>query len=402
MISLEQALEQIFASAKPLGTEIISISDAANRVLAKPLKAKLNQPPFDVSAMDGYGVRANDIKPDVSLKEIGMSQAGAGFAGEIKQGECIRIFTGAPTPKGVDAIVMQEDIQENIKANGKNIIFSKSVKSGQHLRKMGQDFSKGQVLLDIGTILNPASISLCAASNNAKVEVFKRPNVAILATGDELVEPGATPSPEQIISSNPYGISALLAPFCASVVNHPIAPDDEQELKTRLKDILNSDADIIITSGGASVGKYDFVQPTLKSLGVKMDFWKIAIRPGKPLMFGTYSKKLIFGLPGNPVSSMVTATIATLPAIRAMLGIKNTSGEQMVLPLSSGLGANGNRRHFIRAIIVSDENGATKIEPIGETDSANLTSFSTANALIIHHENSPALKAGDLVKIIKL
>ncbi len=398
MISLEQALEQIFSAAKTLGTETISISGAANRVLAQPIKAMLNQPPFDVSAMDGYGVRANDIKPDVSLKEIGISQAGAGFAGEIKQGECIRIFTGAPTPKGVDAIVMQEDV----KTNGKNIIFSKSIKTGQHLRKKGQDFSKGQILLDIGTILNPASISLCAASNNDKVEVFIKPSIAILATGDELVEPGTIPSPEQIISSNPYGISALLQPFCANVINHPIAPDDEQELKARLKEILDSDANIIITSGGASVGQYDYVQPVIKSLGVKMDFWKIAIRPGKPLMFGTYGKKLVFGLPGNPVSSIVTAIITVLPAIRTILGMKNTAGEQMILPLSSGLGANGNRRHFIRAIIVTDATGATKVEPIGETDSANLTSFSTSNALIIHYENAPALKTGDHVKIIKL
>ncbi len=398
MINLEQALDQIFAASKPLGTEVLPIQKAYERILAKPVIAKLNQPPFDVSAMDGYGVRSSDIKSGISLKEIGMSQAGSGFDGEIKSGECIRIFTGAPVPKNVDSVVMQEDVE----ANDSEITFSNIVKEGKHVRKKGQDFFNGQVLLEVGKQLNPASISLCAASNNAKVEVFKQPKIAILATGDELIEPGNTPSLEQIISSNPYGISALVAPFCTSVTNHPIAPDDESKLKKRLKAILDSDADIIITSGGASVGKYDFVQPTLKSLGVKMDFWKIAIRPGKPLMFGTYGKKLVFGLPGNPVSSIVTAIIAVLPALRAMQHIKEPLGERMRLPLSAPLKANSERRHFIRAIVKTDENGSTNVNPIDETDSANLTSFSSANALIIHKENAPKLEIGELVNILKL
>jgi molybdopterin molybdotransferase len=399
MISLEQALKQIFASAKPLGTEIIALKNATNRVLAKPVMAKLNQPPFDVSAMDGYGVKASDVKSSgISLKVIGMSQAGAGFNGEIKSGECVRIFTGAPSPKGIDSVVMQEDTN----ANDEIITFRKPVNIGHHIRKKGQDFFERQELLNIGAILNPASIALCAASNNDKVEVYTKPSIAILATGDELVEPGSIVTSEKIISSNPYGLSALLEPLSENITNYPIAPDDEGELKKRLKAILNSEADIIITSGGASVGKYDFVQPTLKSLGVKMDFWKIAIRPGKPLMFGTYGKKLVFGLPGNPVSALVTAIIAVLPALRAILGYENPLGERMRLPLSSSLKSNGERRHFIRAVIETKENGSTIINPIGEMDSANLTSLSKANALIIHKENASELANGELVDIIKL
>lgn len=398
MISLDEALKQILSVSQPLGIDRIAVADAAGRILAKPLKANINQPPFNASAMDGYAVIAGDISAGATLSQIGVSQAGAGFSGRVDHGQCVRIFTGAPVPEGADSVIMQEQTE----VEGATISFSKAVALGQSIRKFGNDFKRGDGLIDPGTEMTPAAIGLATAGNNSKAQVFRQPRLALLGTGDELVPAGARVSPHQIVSSNSVGLAALFAPFCETCTDHGIAKDAEKLLTKKLKKILESDADIIVTTGGASVGDHDIVQPALKSLGVKMDFWKIAMRPGKPLMFGRIGKKLVFGLPGNPVSALVTASVVVLPALRALNGMPNPLGQRLRLPLSAPLPANGERRHFVRAVVSAKADGISAVRPIKQNDSAHLSSLATANALIVHMENSSALPAAEIVEVIPL
>jgi len=398
LISLDKALETILEASSPLGVERVDLENASGRILAKPIKAKITQPPFNASAMDGYAVRAQDVAPGTSLVQVGDSQAGAGFEGKIGAGECTRIFTGAPVPKGADAVVMQEQTE----SDGNSITFEKAALEGQSIRSRGNDFARGDVLLIPGNALSPAAIALAAASNNPKLSVFRRPKIALLGTGDELVAPGSKVAPNKIVASNSYGLSALFAPHTAACIDHGIASDDKAELEKHLAQLLDSDADVVVTTGGASVGDHDYVQEVLKSLGVEIDFWKIAMRPGKPLMFGHKGKTLVFGLPGNPVSAMVTATVAVLPALRALSGSLEPLGDRFRLPLSAPLAANGPRRHFVRSIISAKQDGISAVRPIVETDSAHLSSLAKSNALIVHYEDAPEQPVGQIVDVIPL
>lgn len=398
MISLDEALERIIAASPALKAENVQLENAAGRILAAPIKAKITQPPFDASAMDGYAVRADDVSPGASLTMVGTSQAGSRFIGEVGEGECVRIFTGAPVPAGADAVVMQEQITVSENA----ITFEKAVRKGQSIRLSGNDFVTGDVLLTPGKQISPAAIALAAASNNSKLKVFRQPKVAMLGTGDELVPLGSKVKPDQIIASNSFGLSALFAPFTDECVDHGIAPDTKADLKKCLASIFKSNADVVVTTGGASVGDHDYVLEVLKSLGVKIDFWRIAIRPGKPLMFGRKGKTLVFGLPGNPVSAMVTAVVAVLPALRALSGMPIPAGERLRLPLSAPLASNGPRRHFVRGVISAHNDGISAVRPIFETDSAHLSSLSSANALIVHYEDAPGQAAGQIVDVIPL
>ncbi len=398
MISLDEALERVLAYAEPLGAVHMPLEQAAGHILAAPVAARTSQPPFNASAMDGYAVRGEDVKPGVTLEMIGTSQAGAGFDGRISQGECVRIFTGAPLPEGADTVVMQEKTAPR----GTKVMFVEPVEPGYHVRSKGQDFEEGQDVLRAGEPLTPAAIALAAAANNAELAVYRKPNLGILATGNELVEPGLQLSPDQIIASNSVALSTLLAPQAAAVRDFGIAMDDEESLRTKLEEAFSSDADVIITTGGASVGDHDLVQPVLKSLGVEIDFWKIAMRPGKPLMFGKIGNKLVFGLPGNPVSAMVTATTVVTPALRALGGSRSPLGPRLRLPLASALPANGPRRHFVRGVIAAREGGISAVRPIRETDSAHLSSLAQANALIVHREDAEEMPAGEIVDVIPL
>ncbi len=398
MISLDEALERIFAYADPLGVESLPLKYAAGRTLAASVTARTSQPPFDASAMDGYAVRGIEIKPGVTLDMIGTSQAGNGFDGEIGPGQCVRIFTGAPLPAGADTVVMQEKTAPR----GTKIMFVDAVEPGKSVRKRGNDFELDAEILRAGEFLTPSAIALAAAANNAELSVYRKPQLAILATGDELVEPGLQLSVDQIIASNTFALSALLAPFANAVFDLGIAADTEADLRTKLGLAFDSDADVIITTGGASVGDHDLVQPVLKSLGVEIDFWKIAMRPGKPLMFGKKGNKLGFGLPGNPVSALVTATTVVLPALRALGGSRSPLGPRLRLPLATPLEANGPRRHFIRANITVKGEGISAVRPISESDSAHLSSFARANALIVHPEDAPAQPVGHIVEVIPL
>ncbi|QMV02246.1 molybdopterin molybdenumtransferase MoeA [Devosia sp. D6-9] len=398
LLPVETALAKIFERIPAPQPEIVALPEANGRVLLEPLLARHNQPPFNASAMDGYAVRAEDFAEgaNTSVRLVGTSQAGSAYSGALNSGEAVRIFTGAPVPDGANCVMMQEvaTVTEG------RVSFSELPKAGKSIRPMGYDFADGEALLAPGTRLTPYSLALAAAANAPTLTVARRPTIAVLSTGDELVLPGATLAPSQIVASNAFGLVPLLSPFAQTVTDHGIAQDDFSDLRGKLEAAL--EADIVVTSGGASVGDHDIVQDVLKDLGVEIDFWRINMRPGKPLMFGTRGKSLIFGLPGNPVSAMVTATVFLLPALRRWLGEDEPLGPRLVLPLAEPLPPNTARRHFQRGTIETIDSGATRVRPISETDSGHTSSLARAHALIIQPENDPGQPAGALVEVIPL
>jgi molybdopterin molybdotransferase len=398
MMPVDEAIERILRKLPALGSEIVPLAAANGRVLAKPLTSSHNQPPFDSSAMDGYAVRAGEVVPGRPLKLAGTSQAGARFIGMMQHGQCVRIFTGAPMPIGADAVVIQEEAT----AKGNQISFEKAARPGQNLRKQGFDFRRGAELLPAGTALTPQMLSLAAGANQPTVAVTKRPRIAILATGDELVPPGTALGPDQIVASNSYGLSALLAPFAESILDLGIVPDDKPKLDAKLLEAFDAGVDILITTGGASVGERDYVQEVLKDLGVELDFWKLRMRPGKPLMFGTRGKTLVFGLPGNPVSAHVTATVILKPVLRALLGHADPLWPRIGVPTLTALPPNGPRRHYLRGNLSRNEIGFLEVTPIFETDSGHSSSLALADALIVQPEDHPGAPPGEIVEVIPL
>lgn len=398
MMPVDEAIERIFRKLPALGSESVPLARAHNRVLAKPLVATHSQPPFDASAMDGYAVRAAEVVPGRPLKLAGTSQAGARFVGMMEHGQCVRIFTGAPLPIGADAVIMQEEAT----AKGNQISFEKVPSPGQSIRKQGFDFLRGAELLPAGVALTPAMLNLAASANHPALTVTKRPRIAVLATGDELVPPGSTLGPDQIISSNSYGLIPLLAPFAETIIDVGIVPDDKLKLDAALLSAFDQGVDMLVTTGGASVGERDYVQEVLRDLGVELDFWKLRMRPGKPLMFGTRGKTLVFGLPGNPVSALVTATVILKPALRAMTGHTDPFWPRIGAPTLAGLPPNGPRRHYMRANLSRNEIGFLQVEPIFETDSSHSQSLALADALIVVPEDSPGVPPGEIVDVIPL
>ncbi len=398
MITVDEALDRIFTRIPTPLPESVPLGRAHRRVLLKPLLAKHTQPPFDASAMDGYAVRAAEIVPGKPVFLAGTSQAGSRFTGMMQSGECVRIFTGAPLPIGADAVIMQEQAT----ARGNQVSFDKAPKPGQSIRRKGNDFTEGKELLQPGLSLTPAMLNLAASANYANLEVARRPKLAVLATGDELVPPGTDLGPDQIVASNSYGLIPLLAPYADKIIDLGIVRDDKKELEKSILGALDYGVEVLLTSGGASVGERDFVQDVLRDLGVELDFWKILMRPGKPLMFGTRGKTLVFGLPGNPTSAFVTAAVLVRPALRLMTGHTDPFFPFMGVPLAADLPANGERRHFVRGKLNRNEIGFLEVVPIAETDSNHSTSLAEADALIIQPENNPGTPAGEIVEIIPL
>jgi molybdopterin molybdotransferase len=398
MMPVDEAIERIFRKLPKLGSEAVPLARAHRRVLTQPLVARHNQPPFDASAMDGYAVRAAEVVPGRPLKLAGTSQAGARFVGMMEHGQCVRIFTGAPLPIGADAVIMQEEAT----AKGNQISFEKVPKSGQSVRKQGFDFKRGAELLPAGVALTPAMLNLAASANHPTLTVTRRPRIAVLATGDELVAPGTTLGPDQIIASNTYGLIPLLAPWAEEVIDLGIVADDKLKLEAALLSAFDQGVDMLVTTGGASVGERDYVQDVLRDLGVEVDFWKLRMRPGKPLMFGTRGKTLVFGLPGNPVSALVTATVILKPALRALTGHIDPFWPRIGVPTLLGLPPNGPRRHFMRATLSRNDIGFLQVEPIFETDSSHSTSLALADALIVVPEDSPGVPPGEIVDVIPL
>jgi molybdopterin molybdotransferase len=398
VISVDEALDRIFVQLDTPGTESVPLARAHRRVLAGPLLATHSQPPFDASAMDGYAVRAAEVVQGGYLKLAGTSQAGARFIGMMEHGQCVRIFTGAPMPIGADAVVMQE----NTTVAGNRVTFTQAVKSGTSVRRAGMDFQRGQELLPGGVTLTPAMLNLAASANHPSLTVTRRPRLAILATGDELVLPGAVPGPDQIVASNSFGLIPLLGPYAEKVIDLGIVPDDKKKLEQALLGAFDYGVEVLVTTGGASVGERDYVQEVLVDLGVKLDFWKLRMRPGKPLMFGTRGSTLVFGLPGNPVSAMVTATVILRPALRQMTGHADPFWPLLGVPLAADLPPNGERRHFMRGNLRRNEIGFLEVLPIVETDSSHSSSLARADALIVQLESDPGTKAGEIVDVIPL
>ena len=393
LLPVEDAIAAILSRVPMPHGDAVPLAQAAGRVLLEPVIARHEQPPFNASAMDGYAVRATDIVDGHRLAVVGMSQAGAGFAGLVTTGQAVRIFTGAPVPDGADTVIMQEEAR----VDGGLVSFTTQPRQGHSVRPKGNDFATGQELLSAGTRLTPMQLAVAAAANAALLTVAKRPRIALLATGDELVLPGLPLGPDQIVASNSFGLRPLLAPYADNVTDHGIARDDREQLRRTLTGIFSDEPDILITTGGASVGDHDIVQEILLELGVTLDFWKINMRPGKPLMFGTRGKTLIFGLPGNPVSAMVTAIVFIKPALRRWLGYSGPTTWR--LPLAGPTPPNTARRHFMRAQLLQTPNGP-EVLPISQTDSGHTSSMAHADLLIVQPEFDPGQLPGAIVEAI--
>ncbi|MGB3336033.1 MAG: gephyrin-like molybdotransferase Glp [Devosia sp.] len=393
LLPVEDAIAAILARVPAPSAETVPLAEAAGRVLLHTLLATHDQPPFSSSAMDGYAMRAADVVDGHRLQIIGTSQAGAGFGGRVEAGQAVRIFTGAPLPAGADTVIMQEEAV----ADSGYVSFTAPARQGHSVRKLGNDFTHGQSLIEAGTRLTPMQLAVAAAANAATLGVARRPDIALLATGDELVLPGATLGADQIVASNSFGLQPLLAPYAQDIKDHGIARDDRDMLAGKLAHIFASAPDILITTGGASVGDHDIVQEILLEQGVTLDFWKINMRPGKPLMFGTRGRTLVFGLPGNPVSAMVTAIVFIKPALRRWLGYDQASSWR--LPLAGPTPANTARRHFMRAQLVHTSTGP-EVLPIAQTDSGHTSSMAHADMLIVQPEHDPGQLPGTIVEAI--
>lgn len=399
MISVEDALHRIVSAMTVMPSEVIDLSDCADRVLAEDVAARLTQPPFDISAMDGYAVHASDVaRAPVTLTQVGEVAAGGAFDGDIPRGSCVRIFTGGRVPDVVDTVVMQE----NVTARDDQITINKQAVPCQNVRNAGTDFVDGEVAIKAGKRLTPRDISLLAAMNVPSVTVSRRPKVALLATGDELVRPGDRVGPNQIIGSNSYGLAAFVRAWGGEPIDIGIAKDTEKDL-LRIAGGAKG-CDFLVSLGGASVGDHDLIQKVLVKDGLVVDFWKIAMKPGKPLIFGKFGEMPMMGLPGNPVSALVCAFLYLKPALAAMTGRTNPEGANVaqLVNLGQSLKANGPRQDHMRARLETGGDGEIIATPFSQQDSSQLLNLAKADCLIIREPNAPATAEGARVRVILL
>jgi len=398
MLSVEEAIQRIERTFSPLGAEMVALDQGLGRVLAEALEARLTQPPADISAMDGYAVRAADVETlPAKLKIVQRIAAGQPPGGAIGAGEAARIFTGAQVPPGADTIVIQENCDE---ADEHVTVREGKRNPSQHIRKGGLDFRAGDIAIHSGRRLTARDISLAAAMNRPWLKVTRRPRIALLSTGDELVNPGDPVGPAQIIGSNGIGLAALVRTFGGEPVNLGIARDTLDDLDRAIEAALGFD--MLVTSGGASVGERDLVQTALAQRGMQLDFWKIAMRPGKPLMFGSLGALRVLGLPGNPVSTIVTALLFLKPAIERMLGLSGVEAAREVALLGKDMPANDTRQDYVRARLVTNADGRRVATPFAPQDSSMLSLIARADCLIVRKPHAPEAKAGDTVDIIPL
>jgi molybdopterin molybdotransferase len=397
VISVEEARTRLLAPLAPLAAEQVALSDALGRVLAEDVAARRTQPPFAASAMDGYAVRAADVaRVPARLTVVGSVPAGQAYAGTVGRGEAVRIFTGAPVPAGADAIVIQEDTERE----GDIVTVREAASQGQFVRPAGLDFREGDVGLRAGRRLTARDVGLAAAMNRPWLLVRRRPRVAILPTGDEVVLPGDPVGPNQIVSSNGLALAAFVTQCGGIPVQLPIAPDDNSALQRIAQGATG--ADFLVTSGGASVGDHDLVREALQASGLTLDFWKIAMRPGKPLMVGRYRDTPMMGLPGNPVSSLVCALLFLKPAIEQLLGLETAATPPLRARLAQALPANDRRQDYLRATLSRAADGTLDARPFGRQDSSMMSALAHSDCLIVRQPHAPAAAAGDSVEIILL
>jgi molybdopterin molybdotransferase len=387
MITVTQARTHLFSLISPLESEQVPLITAAGRVLAADAVARRDQPPFAASSMDGYAVRADEVERHAMFKVIGESAAGHRFDGHVGAGQVARIFTGAPMPEGANFVVIQEDVTRS-----GDLITITGTPGKSNVRPAGGDFRTG-TRISAPRLLRPEDVALLASMNVPRATVTRRPVVALISTGDELVMPGEDPGPDQIIASNTFGLKALLEQAGADVRMLPIARDTESSLRTAFG--LTQGADLVITIGGASVGDHDLVGPVAQSLGMERAFYKVLMRPGKPLMAGRMGDAAMVGLPGNPVSAMICGVVFILPMIRVMLGLGSDLPPLQRAPLAADLGPNGGREHYMRAVV---ENG--KVTVFDNQDSSLLSVLAQSNALVVRQPDAPALAAGQDVSYL--
>ncbi|WP_137128801.1 gephyrin-like molybdotransferase Glp [Rhizobium sp. FY34] len=400
LLPVSEALTRLLGRAKPV-TEVENqpLRAAHGRVLADDLTARLTQPPFHSSAMDGYALRAEDAPAiGTELVVIGQAAAGHAFDGAVGPGEAVRIFTGAPVPEGADAVLIQEDAEP---LDNNRIRTSFAVTKGRHIRPRGQDFTQGEAVLTEGTRLDYARLTVAAAMNHPDLPVYRRPRVAVLATGDELVPPGENPAAAQIIASNTFGIAALVEAAGGEVIDLGIVADRSALIEAAIGEAVNAKADVLVTLGGASVGDHDLVQASLKAMGMELDFWRIAMRPGKPLMVGSLGAMQVLGLPGNPVASLVCGTLFLEPLIARLAHrpVPSRAGQAIT---ASALAANDHRQDYLRATLSRDHDGNLVAESFGKQDSSMMKIFAHADCLILRPPHALELPAGATCPILLL
>ncbi len=398
LLPVAEALARLLSGVEPLEPEEVPLDRAAGRVLAASLTALRTQPPFSASAMDGYAVRAGDVaEVPAILRLAGEVAAGQEYGGNLGPGECIRIFTGAPMPRGADAVLIQENAERL--ADGRVRALA-PVTAGRHVRPAGQDFVQGQELLPAGRVLDAAALALAAAANHARLPVIRRPRIAILATGDELVPPGSLPGPGQIVASNSFGIAAIVAGAGGEAIDLGIARDDRQAIAAAIRSGLDDGADAIVTIGGASVGDHDLVGEVLEEVGFARTFHKVAMRPGKPVMSGRMGSRHLLGLPGNPVSAMIAAWIFLEPLV-ALLGGRPEPARLRTGRLAAAMPANGDRQDYVRARITLNRDGLVAT-PFDRQDSSLIRVLAEADGLVVRPPHAPAAMPGESCDILLL
>ncbi|MDX2289529.1 MAG: molybdopterin molybdotransferase MoeA [Hyphomicrobiaceae bacterium] len=396
-LSVAEALDRILIGVVPVETEFVGLLEAGGRILAAPLAAMRTHPPFDASAMDGYAVRAADVvRLPATLTLIGQSAAGRPFVGSVAPGQAVRIFTGAPLPDGADAIV----IQENATSDGSLVTVVDGRPDADHIRPMGGDFTAGQCLLAPGIRLTARHVLLAAGMGHARVPVHRKPVVAIMSTGDELVPPGEHLAAGQITASNAYAIAALATAAGAEPRYLGIARDTVSDLCAHIT--AAAGADILVTIGGASVGDHDLVASAFQQTGFDLDFWKIAMRPGKPLIHARNGRLAALGLPGNPVSSLICARVFLVPLIARLSGATGLDDHAIRAQLTEPLGANGPRQHYMRAALDHTLDGQARVTPARSQDSSLSALLAASNALIVRPPNAPPAAAGENVSVLAI
>jgi molybdopterin molybdotransferase len=399
LMPVEDALAAILSGAEPLAEELVGLDSAHHRILARDLAALRTQPPQAMSAMDGYAVRSADAThPGARLKVTGEVAAGRPFERAVGAGEAIRIFTGGVIPDGADAVIIQEDTI----VDGAEISITEPARAGRHIRVAGIDFREGDVLLTAGSRLADRHLSLAAAMNHPRLPVRRRPKVAILATGDELVMPGGTPGPGQIVYSNGYALRSLARDEGAETLDLGIAADTLDATTSGIRRARDAGADILVTTGGASVGEHDFVKRSLEAEDVAIAFWRIAMRPGKPMMHGRLGAMRVIGLPGNPVSSYVCGFLFLVPLIRQLSGLPVVRHRVESALLGRPVAANDQRQDYLRARLERREDGVLVATPVTHQDSSLLANLAAARALVIRRPLAPAADAGEPCDILRL